>query len=154
MVFEILQNTGLIFSVLASAYSLFSILKDKPSIKIEIIDITKDEDFLRVKLFFQNSGKKMSSATAYRLETDGQTYKALQEIEQTIFPSGNHSISRGAPKFNDAYPLELPAGKACHFCILFKVKTFTQKDTTLVIKLVNHKKITLKINKEQVGFEI
>ena len=134
-----LKNIALIFSVLASGYSLFSILKDKPKIDIKILDVRIDNNYLALKLFFQNSGKQMSSATDYMVELDKKSYKGFQILEQKLYPTGNHSISRSSPKYVEAYPLELPQGKACHFSVIFKIDKATQEKAKLRINLINHK---------------
>ncbi|MBL4884447.1 MAG: hypothetical protein JKY95_07920 [Planctomycetaceae bacterium] len=135
----VLQNTALIFSVCASAYSLFSILKDKPIIDVKILDVKRDGDLIAVKLFFQNSGKNMTTATDYIIELGEQTQKGLQIDEKKIYPTGNHSISRTSPKYVEAYPLELPQGKACHFNVIFNIDSPTHTKAKLKINLINHK---------------
>ena len=134
-----LKNVGIVFSVLASGYSLFSIFKNKPKIDIEILDVEIEDEFLVLKLSFQNSGKQMSSATSYVLELGKKSFDGFQKMEQKIYPTGNHSISRSSPKYVKAYPLELPQGKACHFSVLFEVNPEEKKTATLQINLINHK---------------
>ena len=133
------KNIGLIFSVFASGYALFSIFKDKPKIDIDILDVKMEDNKLVLKLSFQNSGKQMTSATGYVLELGNNSYTGLQMLEQKIYPSGNHSISRPSPKYVEAYPLELPQGKACHFNVMFEVQTEKQEKAKLRINLINHK---------------
>lgn len=142
-----LKNTGIVFSVFASGYSLVSIFKNKPKIDVDILDVKKEEEYLVLKLSFQNSGKQMSSATSYLLELNEKPFIGFQKLEQKIYPTGNHSISRPRPKYVEAYPLELPQGKACHFSVYFNVDSFENSHAVLRINLINHraKKIAFEI---------
>lgn len=139
VIIAFLKNIGIVFSVFASGYSLFSIFKNKPKIDIDIIDVKIENKYLAIKLSFQNSGKQMSSATSFKLEVGDMSFNGLQVLEQKIYPTGNHSISRPSPKYVEAYPLELPQGKACHFTVMFNIKDENQEKGMLRINLINHK---------------
>ncbi len=134
-----LKNIGIVFSVFASGYSLFSIFKNKPKIDVEILDVKIENKYLVLRLSFQNSGKQMSSATSFVLELDNKSFNGLQMLERKIYSTGNHSISRASPKIVEVYPLELPQGKACHFTVMFDINTKNQEKGTLHINLINHK---------------
>lgn len=141
-----LQNTGLIFSVFASGYSLYSILKDKPKVDVIIVEKEVDGDYIKFKLAFQNSGRKMTSATSFILHSEGKIFSGLQTIEAKIYPTGGHSISRPSPKYVEVYPLELPPGKACHFLVSYKANEEVLQKGKLEIKLINHKSIKKSLN--------
>ncbi len=140
---EIVKNVGLVFSVLASGYGLYRILLDRPKIKIDLISTQQVEGYLELRLSFINRGRLMSSAFKFLLISNGKNYLGLQKRVRKIYPKGNHSIISPPVKYVDAYPLELPAGKACHFDLYFKVADV--KNKKLEISLVNHKKIKLSI---------
>jgi len=139
VIIAVLKNVGIVFSVFASGYSLFAIFKNKPKVDIDILDVKRENDYLVLKLSFQNSGKQMSSATGYVLELGKKSFNGLQMLEQKIHPTGNHSISRPPPKYVEAYPLELPQGKACHFSVMFEINAENKGKGTLRINLINHK---------------
>ncbi len=138
-ILSFLKNTGIVFSVFASGYSLYSIFKNKPKIDIDILEAKIEHNYLELRLSFQNSGKQMSSATNFVLELGKKSFNGLQKLERKIYSTGNHSISRPTPKYVEAYPLELPQGKACHFSIFFDINSENQETGTLSISLINHK---------------
>ncbi len=147
--FDFLKNIGLVFSVIVSIFSLYTHWKNRPEVDVKIIDIKRNNDLVVVRLSFQNSGNKMSSATDFLLEFNQKTIKALQFQDPIICPTGNYSISRSKstmPQYVEAYPLELPQGKACHFTLSFKVGDSSLMNANLKINFINHKGKVLDIN--------
>ncbi|CAK8724337.1 hypothetical protein KKHLCK_13965 [Candidatus Electrothrix laxa] len=139
--FDFLKNIGLVFSVIVSFFSLYTHWKNKPEVDVKIIDINRSDDLIAVRLSFQNSGNKMSSATEYLLEFNQKTIKALQVQDPIACPTGNSSISRSKstmPQYKEAFPLELPQGKACHFTLIFRVGDSSLMNAKLKINLINH----------------
>lgn len=133
---EFFKNTGLTFSVLVSAYTLISIFKDKPKVQIKVLDVQRRSGFIFIKLLFQNSGRKMSTAINFTAHIDKKQYTAMQ-----VNPSYKISPKSKSVKYIEAFPLELPEGKACHFTLVYDIDNCESEKGKIVIDLINHKSI-------------